>query len=441
MIDLKLLVERLMDEASLTPGADINEIMMGFYLAGSWSKFKNGKDAQETVVSRKKMVGPDVYDDQVGRAKAMSQEVLNWCKANGYDDQIQSVWWTARPGILSKAMGRQINSKVNPTDILLDFGNGKFLGLSAKSTSKGSGDIGFKNPGMGTLGTALGIDFGSLIKHIEQEMIEKYKLPAGVKVRKAFIRQYPEIQQKTVEAGAKMLNILRDALLKQLNSMDQDAIRKHVISNWLNAEQADPYYVKVTGNGAKGKFSAHVDDPMNNDKFKAISSGKITAVPLGSDAVGITADNKRILKMRFKFESEKLASSIKLSGDPWSGESKEAPTPSEPQAPEKQSSGWFKQPDQNKPAYRKNMPFVQENRGIDDFEPGDSPPVLNFPIDYKKGGNRLVASYPMGRSDEPGENRITQEEVDNYKEGDLPPVTHSTKDKRLDPAMRRVVSF
>lgn len=394
MVNIKLLVERFMDEAALTPGADINEIMMGFYLAGgSWTKFKNGQDAEQTVTARKKMVDAEVYNDQLGRAKVMAQEIINWGKANGYDDQIQAVWWTARPGILTKAMGRAIDSKKNPTDILLDFGNGKFLGVSAKST-KGSGDIGFKNPGMGTLGTALSIDFGALIKHIEQDMVEKYKLPAGIKIRKAFIRSDPKIQAKTIEAGAKMLNILREALLKKLKSMDQDSLRKHVISGWLDAEASDPYYVKVTGHGRKGSFTADVSDPMNNDKFKAISSGKINAVPVGSDSVGITADNKKILKMRFKFESEKLASSIKLSGDPWSGEAQAEPTPEV--APQKQTSGWFQKSDQNKPGYRKNINFVQEDmNAIDNFD---------------------------------------------YQPGDLPPVTHNEKD-RLDPSMQRVVSF
>ena len=38
---------------------------------------------------------------------------------------------------------------------------------------------------------------------------------------------------------------------------------------------------------------------------------------VGNDSVGVKAGSKKILKMRFKFESEKLASSLKMSGDPW----------------------------------------------------------------------------------------------------------------------------
>ena len=42
---------------------------------------------------------------------------------------------------------------------------------------------------------------------------------------------------------------------------------------------------------------------------------KFSAV--GNDSVGVTASGKKIMKMRFKYESQALASSMKMSGDPW----------------------------------------------------------------------------------------------------------------------------
>ena len=44
---------------------------------------------------------------------------------------------------------------------------------------------------------------------------------------------------------------------------------------------------------------------------------RITFDAVGNDSVGVKAGSKKILKMRCKFESEKLASSLKMSGDPW----------------------------------------------------------------------------------------------------------------------------
>ena len=44
---------------------------------------------------------------------------------------------------------------------------------------------------------------------------------------------------------------------------------------------------------------------------------KISFEPVGNESIGVKAGTKKILKMRFKYESEKVASSLKMSGDPW----------------------------------------------------------------------------------------------------------------------------
>jgi hypothetical protein len=76
--------------------------------------------------------------------------------------------------------------------------------------------------------------------------------------------------------------------------------------------------VKVTGMGTKsGSITAKVDDPLKNDKLAAITGGNITLQKVGNESIGVSAGGKKILKMRAKFESEKLASTIKFSGDPW----------------------------------------------------------------------------------------------------------------------------
>ena len=78
-----------------------------------------------------------------------------------------------------------------------------------------------------------------------------------------------------------------------------------------------PPYVKVTGRGTQSPYSASVEDPLNNPKLKAILTERISYEDVGNDSVGVKAGTKKILKMRFKYESEKLASSLKMSGDPW----------------------------------------------------------------------------------------------------------------------------
>jgi len=301
-----------------TIGADVNEILTGFYLVGGkWSSFGNGAEAKAQLVARKAQLAPNEYVDQEGRAKAMANSVLAWAASNGYAGKVVKAWWTARPGVLSAAYGQPVDSRMNPTDILLQFSDGQFLGISAKST-KSSGDIGFKNPGAGTVSKALGIDLDSLFKTRTAVVIKKLKLPIPMQERKAYIRSKPKVQQQTVLVGQQILASMRDKMFEKLSTMKPKDLRAYILKYWMDADVIEPRYIKVTGNGKNGAYAASVMDPLNNEKLQALSSPKLTVMKVGADSVGIIGgNNKKIMKMRFKYESEKVASSLKLSGDPW----------------------------------------------------------------------------------------------------------------------------
>ena len=331
---IEQMVERELDEMPIkedelyeqqnTLAADVNEIYLGYYaLGGTWKGFMNAKEAEEAIKVRSSQLSPEVMEDQKERAKVMAVESLKWAAANGYEGSLQKAWWTARPGILAKAVGYEVDSRRNPTDTLFEFSDGSFLGISAKST-KGSGDIGFKNPGIGSLSKAIGVDLMSFVMKKEQDIIKKHGLPASTKERKLFIRANPKLREKTIKVGIEVLGTLRNALYDHFKkTFNKDTFEKHIKEMWLDASGADPYYIKVTGHGTAGNYTASIHDPVNNDKLKALSSEKISMTPVGNDSIGVSAGGAKIMKMRFKYESEKLASTIKLSGDPWAGAMKE----------------------------------------------------------------------------------------------------------------------
>lgn len=315
-------VNRIVDESELiesanTFAADVNEIRLGYHiLGGKWRGFVNAKEAKESLKKRIPKLKPEMVEDQDGRAQVMAQDVLTWASDNGWDGHPVKVWWTARPGVLARAVGEPVDSRKNPTDVLVQFSTGEYLGLSAKST-KSSGDIGFKNPGAGTISKELGLDFQSIVNKIEARVASRYKLPASQRERKAFIRANPKVQLKTAEAGAKVLSALRDLLIDEYERIGEEALRQHILSRWMDAEESYPYYIKVTGRGKNGNYSSSIHDPINNEKFKLLTNGELEIGEVGRDSIGVWADGERIMKMRFKYESEKLASSIKLSGDPY----------------------------------------------------------------------------------------------------------------------------
>ena len=294
--------------------ADVNEIYVAFVLNNN--KFPD--PASEAQYNKKiSLLTPEQGEQQIGRAIIMCDEFLKWAKLNGYSG-VEEVYWTARPGFSFKGVvGVEVNQRKNPTDVLVKFRKGGFLGLSAKSTS-GKGDIGFKNPGVGTIDGDLGLKLNDVNKKAQEKIIKSFKLPTSAQARKTAIRANKALQKETDSLGSLVLSECRDTLIKKLNTLNETKRRDYIIKSWIDASQElYPPYVKVTGRGTKSPYSASVEDPLNNPKLKAILNDKIIFETVGNDSVGVKAGTKKILKMRFKYESEKLASSLKMSGDPW----------------------------------------------------------------------------------------------------------------------------
>jgi hypothetical protein len=296
--------------------SDINEIQTGYFLAGEkW--FDN--DAKEQFNMRAKQATPAEVADAIGKARVMAQEFIVWAKANGYKTPIRDVWWTARPNSMTRAVGYPVDQKKNPTDVLVKFTSGPsdgFLGLSAKAT-QGSGDIGFKNPGLGTVDRNLNMKLAQEYDNQLKQTIRKFALPEASAARKLHIRSNPGIKKQTEEIGVQILAAMRDELLVRLNKFKQPELIKYLLSDWMDAEIVKPPYIKVTGQGNKEPYRAVAMDPTKNEKLDALAKYKVTLEKVGNESIGVKAGEKKIMKIRFKFESEKMASSVKLSGDPW----------------------------------------------------------------------------------------------------------------------------
>ena len=296
--------------------SDINEIQTGYFLNGEkW--FDN--EAKTQFNMRAKQATPDEVADAIGKAKVMAEEFKKWAKANKYSGTVKQVWWTARPGSMSGAVGYPVDQKKNPTDILVEFTSGPcdgFLGLSAKAT-QGSGDIGFKNPGLGTIDRNLNIKLAIEYDNQLKQTIKKFSLPDSADKRKAYIRANPGIKKQTEEIGVQILAAMRDELMVRLLKFKQPELIKYLLSDWMDAEIVKPPYIKVTGQGNKEPYKAMSMDPTKNEKLDALGKYKITLEKVGNESIGVKAGEKKIMKIRFKFESEKMASSVKLSGDPW----------------------------------------------------------------------------------------------------------------------------
>ena len=298
--------------------SDVNEILLGYHILGStWNGFQKESEVKNQLSIRRSQIGDTEYNIQEERAKVQATKSLDWARANNYGNRVVKAWWTAREGVLSEAVGYKVDSSKNPTDTLVQFETDKFLGLSAKSTAR-KDDIGFKNPGIGTIDKALNLDLVGIVEDEENEFTKLYGLSTTKTMRKIEIRRDQNLIKASNDARTITLKKVRDVFYNKLNVISNKKLKEYVLSDWLDATKTiSPLYIKVTGHGNVYPYTASLENPLQNSKIEALHKSHLTVSKVGNDSVGVETINKRILKMRVKYESQAMASSVKFSGDPW----------------------------------------------------------------------------------------------------------------------------
>ncbi len=303
---------------NLTDLSDVNELYITFLLSNqSWPN----EEIKDIYERKCQSIGEVESLLQIERARCMANVFVTWAETNGYSSPIISTWWTGRHGTLQTIIQKDIDCRKNPTDILVKFSSGPsdgYLGMSAKST-RGKSDISFKNLGIGSVEEDLNVDISSIVNRISDDAVRELCLPESMEERKLFIRSNPSVRDVTRRIGVQILEKMRDILYDRLKEFDDTYLKHYILDTWLNAS-ADKYppYVKVTGLGNKlGSICARVEHPLENEKVLSLMSGQIYIEKYGFASVGVSGSNKKVMKIRAKYSSEKLASSLKFMGDPW----------------------------------------------------------------------------------------------------------------------------
>lgn len=340
------------DKSKNTHFSDLNETRMGYILNGNkWTgslsaakathDLKNSLDSGFSEVDKTRAIG---------QAQAMASAFLSWANSNGYRG-VKDVHWTARPGFSFTAIDSRWEevSKNHPADLLIEFNNsgsskspsGNFLGVSMKAIKKKTGEAPVKNPGVKKIARFAGLNenhFSNIIKEGVEVILNKY--PTLQKGKTLLVKEEVKGQLSRTDNGGKevakfiqdekvrCLSQCRDDLLKGFKSKGSGEVMIYILSDLLDTDRI-PRYVKVTGRGnANGPWTASVEDPVNNPKFLALmnDSARFSYEIAGGDtgfSFGVKKGSKKIIRIRFKFESTPFASALKMSIEPWSETGKE----------------------------------------------------------------------------------------------------------------------
>lgn len=310
-----------------TLGADINEIWLAYLLNNN--SFP-GTSAQD-YTTRVSQVSTQEISEQQGRAKASYDRFLLFLSRQGLGSPV-AAHWTARPGSMASIVGFPVDQSKNPTDVLVELDSGEYYGISLKSVK--SGKTGFKNPGMGTIESDLGLSnkpFSAIVEKYKKQVIAAYPQlnVSSDTARKTILKQPKNKAIKDAiyaTYGKACLDELSKALYNHLtNNMDpweQKVFLGHSLMNEDEETMKVPY-VKLTGSGTgNGPFRAQLYDPVANSKARKIAARgagfvldtkKQGTIKVNAGKSGVRV--KYMFSIRWKWSSTYFASSMKLSAE------------------------------------------------------------------------------------------------------------------------------
>ena len=326
--------------------SDVNELHLAYLLNGkSWGG-KLGTAAKTQYESRiaeldKTEKGVNEHTRAVGQAEAMAAAVLNYAHSNGYSGSPTEVYWTARAGFSFTDIDSRWEavSKDNPADVLVKFPrsnfsnsiSGNYLGISMKALKKTSGDAPVKNPGVQKIARFIGKPSAFFSDIIVQGAEEVHATLGTAKKKKLLDKAAVKAIAKGTKAYEtlesikdKYLSQCRDALLEGFKSKDDGDVMLYILQDLLDTDRL-PKYIKVTGYGDYNQTNtAKVENPtgQENEKFKALmdDSKNFNYETAGGDSgysFGVKKGTKRLIRVRFKFESAPFGSALKMSIEPW----------------------------------------------------------------------------------------------------------------------------
>lgn len=291
--------------------ADIHELYTAFLLNGE--AFGSPEEG-DLFVTKMSLVGDLDGFAQCKRAQYGASLIRTYVQVER-GGEITAAHWVSRPGRLSELLHTDYPSNCNPSDIVVALANNDFLGVSLKSHALAHHAVTFKNPGLSPVCKALGVDYWG---PIERAMITlENEIPAltGLTAvqRKAFLRANAWAQQSAGKLAGMVLSELRDRLVTDLSHLSARDAWDLLGTHCLDVTAKTLPYLQVTTGSRLSDVRLTLADMTRSPIRTAHHAGSpLTFTAAGTTSIYVTSGETRLFRMRVKFASEKLASSLKL---------------------------------------------------------------------------------------------------------------------------------
>jgi hypothetical protein len=285
-----------LSEIHNTDIATLNETLITYYLSNEkWTD----STAKDRYYSKHNKISKKELDAIHTKSKNMAIMFMNQT-----DKNIKKSWWTPTEKILSEKINRPI--KDNPSDVLVQFDDGTYLGLSAKHCKDNYKKIPFKNLALKTVDTFFDGSMLEYSKDYIKECVSQYNLPASLKERKQYIRNNPTLNALTRQEGEIIREKINLDFYEILCNTDISVVEQFLKTKVINVT-TDLKYLKLTchNKGVKIEDPFIYTKPFENLKFHIPEKSKYS--------VTFTNQESYILNFRWKWNTEPLCGTIKAS--------------------------------------------------------------------------------------------------------------------------------
>lgn len=286
-------------EDANTPAATLNELGFAYLLNGSQWWDPAMRDLYRAQQQRVSAAERDVIQ---GRTVAMVQALHDFVG----ETSVRAVSWVGRD-----------RTSLHPADVMVTWASGRVLGVSLKATASRSDDVGFANPGLVRLETALGVGLREYRDRVEAKLIRDHGLPAGYTARRDWLQAHPRVAVSIAARGVVVLGRIRDAVIRGLEGMSDARVRDYLLRDWLQSDpELDPPYVIVVGRGVSAPFTADVRDPLVGPVVRAVQRAPLAFRPVGQGSIAVWGATVPVLGIRIKWAKSAFASSLEVVGEP-----------------------------------------------------------------------------------------------------------------------------
>lgn len=240
---------------------------------------------------------------------------------------IKGIYWTGRfPSKMKEIIEKELNYtflenklnknkfKNNPSDIMIQTQSGLFFGISIKYQESNKKTT-HKNVGTQEIIKKYGLtEENTILSHL-RNIYNLFEMDqcTTVKQRKKLFRTKYFFYKKEIDLCAdEYLNTLRDELFHKFDYVLTNKGKSDFIKEYILKDIENPIFPYMIAQIKNGNVLIHSDDAT--DILNKIDKGLVNFQPSGNNCILIIDNitNQTLLKLRFKYESQKLASSIKI---------------------------------------------------------------------------------------------------------------------------------